>query len=378
MAELPDGFDLAALLAPLPGEVPQGTDLREDFSAQSPYFRLRDARSEARDAEKAADRGGEARDPMPLWRTVRDLGMKCLAETSKDLEVAAWMTEAMLRLSGLRGLTAGARLIEGLATTYWDGVYPLPDDYGMETRVAPITGLNGRDGPGSLIQPLFKLVLFARPDGAPVALYQWQQSEQLGTLDAARREQRLAAGAVPFDTLENEARAAGAAVFAALLADATAAREAWQAMAAALDERAGADGPSTTQVRNLLDTIVDLAGRFAPGTGGAAEAAGIAAPGAPGAATAGAGAPGAGGMAPIAAPGQIASREQALRALVDIARFFRETEPHSPLSYTLEEAARRGRLNWPDLLAEIVEDETTRNAILTGLGIRPPQPPGDE
>ena len=104
MAELPDGFDLAALLAPLPGEVPQGTDLREDFSAQSPYFRLRDARSEARDAEKAADRGEEARDAMPLWRTVRDLGMKCLAETSKDLEVAAWMTEALLRLSGLRGL----------------------------------------------------------------------------------------------------------------------------------------------------------------------------------------------------------------------------------------------------------------------------------
>ena len=378
MAELPDGFDLAALLAPLPGEVPQGTDLREDFSAQSPYFRLRDARSEARDAEKAADRGEDARDPMPLWRTVRDLGMKCLAETSKDLEVAAWTTEALLRLSGLRGLTAGARLIEGLATTYWDGVYPLPDDYGMETRVAPITGLNGRDGPGSLIQPLFKLVLFARPDGAPVALYQWQQSEQLGTLDTARREQRLAAGTVPFDTLEQEARAAGAAVFAALLADATAAREAWQAMAAALDERAGADGPSTTQVRDLLDTLVDLARRYAPGAGGAADTPADTAPGAPGAPPAGAAAAGTGGIAPVAAPGQIASREQALRALVDIARFFRATEPHSPLSYTLEEAARRGRLNWPDLLAEIVEDEGTRNAILTSLGIRPPQPPGDE
>ena len=378
MAELPDGFDLAALLAPLPGEVPQGTDLREDFSAQSPYFRLRDARSEARDAEKAADRGDEARDPTPLWRTVRDLGMQCLAETSKDLEVAAWTTEALLRLSGLRGLTAGARLIEGLATTYWDGVYPLPDDYGMETRVAPITGLNGRDGPGSLIQPLFKLVLFARPDGAPVALYQWQQSEQLGTLDTARREQRLAAGTVPFDTLEQEARAAGAAVFAALLADATAAREAWQAMAAALDERAGADGPSTTQVRDLLDTLVDLARRYAPGAGGAADTPADTAPGAPGAPPAGAAAAGAGEIAPVAAPGQIASREQALRALVDIARFFRATEPHSPLSYTLEEAARRGRLNWPDLLAEIVEDEGTRNAILTSLGIRPPQPPGDE
>jgi type VI secretion system protein ImpA len=246
----------------------------------------------------------------------------------------------------------------------------------METRVAPITGLNGRDGPGSLIQPLYKLVLFARPDGTPVALYQWQQSEQLSTLDAARREQRLAAGAVPFDTLDKEARAAGTAVFTALLADATAAREAWQAMAAALDERAGADGPSTTQVRDLLDTIVEVAGRFVPSSGGTTAAAVGAA--APGGVTAAAGGAGAGGIAPVAAAGQLASREQALRALVDIARFFRETEPHSPLSYTLEEAARRGRLNWPDLLAEIVEDEATRNAILTSLGIRPPQPPGEE
>ena len=31
----------------IPGDAPQGADLREDYSAQSPYFRLRDARSEA-------------------------------------------------------------------------------------------------------------------------------------------------------------------------------------------------------------------------------------------------------------------------------------------------------------------------------------------
>ena len=43
MADLPEGFDLEALLAPIPGEAPQGTDIREDFSAASPYNRLRDA-----------------------------------------------------------------------------------------------------------------------------------------------------------------------------------------------------------------------------------------------------------------------------------------------------------------------------------------------
>ena len=52
MAELPEGFDLDALLAPVNDEAPAGADLREDFSPASPYFRLRDARAEARAAER--------------------------------------------------------------------------------------------------------------------------------------------------------------------------------------------------------------------------------------------------------------------------------------------------------------------------------------
>ena len=74
MADLPEGFDLEALLAPIPGDAPQGIDIREDFSATSPYNRLRDARSEARDAERGQDAGDtDTRDPGPLWRTVREL-----------------------------------------------------------------------------------------------------------------------------------------------------------------------------------------------------------------------------------------------------------------------------------------------------------------
>ena len=67
---------------------------------------------------------------------MRELALKTLAETSKDLEVAAWATEAMVRSHGLAGLYAGAKLMAGLAEQYWDGLFPLPDDYGMETRVS--------------------------------------------------------------------------------------------------------------------------------------------------------------------------------------------------------------------------------------------------
>jgi type VI secretion system protein ImpA len=368
---LPDGFDLVALLAPIPGDAPQGSDIREDFSAQSPYNRLRDARSEARDAEKLLDAGSDdADDPAPLWRSVRELGLKTLAETAKDLEVAAWVTEAYVRSHGLAGLAAGARLITGLAEQYWDDVFPLPDDYGVETRVAPVTGLNGREGNGSLMQPLHKLPLFVRADGTPVALYQYESSAQLGTLDAERRAARLQAGAIPFEELEKEARGPGAGAFARLRGEAREALAAWQEMAAILDEKASEDPPSTSAVRDLVSHVLDVAGRYAPPeqdtTAGDGQAeAGSAAPAAATGVAGGFGVP----------AGQIASREDALRALENIAGFFRRTEPVSPLAYTLEEAVRRSRMTWPELLEEIVADRDSRNAILTTLGIRPPPPP---
>ena len=73
--------------------------------------------------------------------------------------------------------------------------------------------------------------------------------------------------------------------------------------------------------------------------------------------------------------GQVASREDALRTLETLATFFRRTEPVSPLAYTLDDAIRRARMSWPDLLEEIVADPATRAAILSALGIRPPSLP---
>jgi type VI secretion system protein ImpA len=378
MADLPEGFDLEVLLAPIPGDAPQGIDIRGDSSATSPYNRLRDARSEARDAERGQEAGGDdVRDPTPLWRSVRELALTTLAQTTKDLEVTAWLTEALVRSHGLAGLAAGAQLVAGLADRYWEGLFPLPDDDGMETRLAPVTGLNGRDGNGPLIQQMYKLPLFDRADGTPVTYQQYQRSEYVSTLGAERRQQAIDAGAIPLDVLEREARGVDPRVFTTLLADARAAHDAWQAMANLLDEKAGADGPSTTDVRDLLSKIIEVAQRHAP-----ADAAGgddAPAPGGPaGGDTAGAGAPRGTGFAMAVSPGQAASREDALRALAEIANFFRRTEPHSPLSYTLDEAVRRGRMTWPELLVEVVADTDTRNSILTHLGIRPPPPEAQE
>ena len=372
VADLPDGFDLEALLAPIPGDSPVGSDIREDFSAQSPYNRLRDARSEARDAEKMQDAGNpDAADPTPLWRTVRDLAQKTLKETAKDLEVAAWLTEAMVRAFGLLGLAAGARVISGLSERYWDTLYPMPDEYGMETRVSPVQGLNGQDGGGSLMQPLYKLPLFERPDGSPIAYYQYQASEQMTTLDKARLEARVKAGGIPFADMEKEARAQTRQL-GVVRTNARTALRAWEGMAKILDDKAGADSPSTSHVRDLVRALMAIANRYAPPEAAEPEAADPTEPDAEDSAdTAEA------DDAPVArrTRGAVLDREGALKQLEELSAWFLRTEPHSPLSYTLEEAVRRGRLTWPELLEEILTDKNTRDGMLVKLGIRPPPPP---
>jgi type VI secretion system protein ImpA len=362
---------LADLAAPLPGDAPAGLDLRQDFSPQSLYYRLRDARAEAREIERRVDHDPAADAGVPAqWRTVRDLAARALSEQTKDLEIAAWLTEALVRLDGISGLAAGGTVIADLVTTLWDsGLHPQPDEDGIETQVAPVTGLNGQGNDGTLMQPLRKCVLFPGPDGGPVTYWQYMQSEELETItDAARRKQRLAAKVLPLADMAGAARQAGGVRLSALRSEVKGALAAWTRMGTVLEEKAGSDAPPTSRVRDLLNAILAVADTYAPPEPDApAEDAAAEESGADGQP--------AGGTTVVQAA-RLVTREDMLRELERIADFFRRTEPHSPLAYTLEEAVRRGRLTWPELLAEVVPDDKIRSGMLVMLGIRPAPPAG--
>ena len=359
--------ELEAILAPIEGDQPVGTDLREDHGATSVYFRLRDARAEARDAERQAETQGGDEGLASLWRPVVSLATTALKEQSKDLEIATWLTEALVRTAGLAGLTTGATIIGGLVEQYFEEVFPLPDEDGMETRVAAVAGLSGQGFDGTLMQPLRKTVLFTRPDSSPFGLWQYEAALELSSIsDPERRAQRIEAGVVPFEDVEKEARLMGPAHWSRQRAVVADALEAWEAMGRQLDEKAGDVSPSGNRVRDLLRLMLETCNRFAPEIDEDAQAGPDAQPG-----EAAAGTP-VGGPAGAGAPGVIASREQALRQLSEIAAWFKRTEPNSPLAYTLDDAVRRGRMTWPELVDELIPDETTRHALLTSLGIKPP------
>lgn len=121
-------------------------------------------------------------------------------------------------------------------------------------------------------------------------------------------------------------------------------------------------------MRVLLETLLQLVSRYTPARVAApapapaqADPDGVMA--APGPASAG----DAGAARPV-------SRNDMLLELAKIVDYFREAEPQSPISLTLDEAVRRARLTWPELLHEIVPNDDARNAMLTQLGIRPIKP----
>src|SRR5262249_45043527 len=154
---------------------------------------------------------------------------EALSSDSKDLEIATWLTEALLRTDGLVGLAAGCRLLAGLAEHFWDEFFPQPDEDGLAGRLACGAGLNGMGGAGTLVQPLRRTRLFQRSDDAPLELWQYEQSRDVaGIGDAAVRQQRLAAGILPFEVVESEARQACGDVFSTLGTQAAEACEAWQ------------------------------------------------------------------------------------------------------------------------------------------------------
>lgn len=359
-------FQASSLLLPFAAGSPVGVDPRGDRSPSSFYSRLRDARADARATERQMDYEGAISLAQVQWKLVETNARVILADLGKDLEVSAWLAEACVRLHGLNGLRFATEVMLGLVSQFWSsGLFPHGDDEGGDPRAAPIAGLNGISGDGTLLQPLRMVVLFHGADRTPVTLWAYEQAEEAESIgEAARKKRKMGIGALLAE-LDAEARLAGAAALQETGRQARAALARWQELAAALEARLGRDAPPSSRVASVLDKIARIAERLVPEPAGEAKLAAEAAFIPP--ATQAMSAEGERVDAPHHARPE---REEMLCTLLLVADYFRRYEPHSPLAYALDEAVRRGRLSFLDLLKEVVPEGEQRGMILLQLGIR--------
>ena len=130
-------LDWDRLLADIPGNKPSGDAVRNTPA----YDQIKDALRPQDTAPGGVwQKDAKAADFRAIIRSATDL----LAAKSKDLDVAVWLTEALVRQYGLSGLSEGVLLIEKLLDKFWDGIYPIldPDDGDEGFRAKPIGRLN--------------------------------------------------------------------------------------------------------------------------------------------------------------------------------------------------------------------------------------------
>lgn len=321
---------LAALVAPLPGDQPAGEDLRYDAR----YAAIKEARRE----DEELPQGGLATE-----RKVADWG-KVVAETTallsaetKDLQLAAWLTEALLKREGLAGLAQGLGVLHGLLDGLWDHVHPVPEDEeDIAARTGPLAWVGGKLDVAVKLLPVAKsgltLVQHATALGVP------RESEDSKEKKAARAE-ALAEGKVPPEEAEQAIADTPKAYYKALVADVTAALAALDTLETLTDEKFRYDDPpSFRALRSALDEVQrlaqsTLAAKLALDPDPVEEA-----PLDP--ADVGTYAPPADGVGDGTIAAEPASRTDAAARVGAVAKWLRAQDPTDPTSYALLRAAR--------------------------------------
>lgn len=325
-------LNLDKLLVPISADGPCGEDL-----AFSPEF---DAINRARQADDPSIEQGAWVTTLKEadWKFVSKRCTELIETRSKDLQLAVWLAEAMAKTDRLAGLASSLRLLAALCERYWQEVHPLPDEDGHERRIGNLAWIAAR------IAPLVKEV----PVAEGVSMLAWETArargpEAVAELETARARVTPAARQALHETAQD---CLGA------LAE----------LERVVDERLGADGPSFGAGRAALRDVADIvAPPAAPparsGQGVAASAPAIVTAGAPLR------------VHPVAADGPLQSREQALAQLRGVAEFFRRTEPHSPVAYLAEKAARWGEQPLHAWLRAVIKDEASLTRLEELLGI---------
>ncbi|VUD66144.1 hypothetical protein TDB9533_03515 [Thalassocella blandensis] len=369
----PELIDLESLLQPISDDTPTGNDVREDSSPTSAYQTIKAARNQARAAERQSVVDGNDSDALEFWRQIETLAPQIIKEQSKDLEVASWYIEAMVRRRGFGGLRDAFKLTLGLVENFWDNLHPMPDEYGMETRVSCLAGLNGEGAEGVLIAPVRKVEITEGDFPGPFSLWQYLQASDINKMaDDSAKKSKIEAMGYSLEDVEKAVEASSEQFYVDLRDDISTCIETYKKLGQALDEKCGLqDAPSIRNITDVLDECLGAVNHVAklkfPVAGEDGESAAE-----DGEAETGSSGNDGQVVQKVVAKGPIASREDAFKQLLEIAAYFKKTEPHSPVSYVLQKAVKWGGMSLGELISELIPDQSSREHFTELTGVESP------
>jgi type VI secretion system protein ImpA len=360
-------IEIGALLESIPGDNPAGESLQ--------YVGTHDEIREARRAEEDLEQGDWKRDlKLADWRQVLSLATDALATRTKDLQICAWLAEALVKLHGLSGLRDGLKLMRGLHETFWDNLYPEIDEEDLDARANALSLMDRQTAIA------IKEVRLTNSTTAPNFSYlQYEDSKQydipedFSSLEPEQRERIEALKALVTEenklTTDDWAKAKKSTKRAFFEETKALIDECWaeyQSLDSIMDEKFGRQTPGLGElkkaldaIRSLIDNVVkekrisepyphELEQREASRGGDEIDDSGNA----------------------TAPSNSIKARQEALRRLGEVADYFRRNEPQSPVSYLVQRAIKWGEMPLEMWLEDVIKDGLVLGSLRETLGLQ--------
>jgi type VI secretion system protein ImpA len=352
--------DVDRLIAPVPGDDPAGKPvsfvLRQKLDA---------ARKSINPAEYAANDPLRPTEAKPAdWPGIIDTCVTVLAEESKDLMIAARLTEALTKAHGFAGLRDGTTVLRRLVAEAWDRLTPPIEDGDLDVRAGQFSWLDDPDRGARFPASVRSVPLVNGDDGLPISWLDWKTAQSTPANPDIEGDNPQAAFQAKFDkAVAGTDRAAVQDMVDALVA-ATAELDAAETI---LLDRMGDSAPGVGEWRKAMADALDMARRilekkgpapvsFEPSAEPAADAPAASANG-----------------TPTATAPRLLTREDAYRQMATAAALLQQLEPHSPIPYMVQRAVALGSLPFPELMKVMIRDPSVVSQLTRELGL-----PGDD
>ena len=335
------------LLNPISTENPSGVDVRYDNK-----LLLYDKIKEARRQDDGLDQGDWQHERKSADSAlVLNLTQEALATKTKDLQLAAWLTDALLRTEGFSGLRQGLMLCQGLISNFWDTLFPPIEDGDMELRAAPL------DWMGSALDLPLKSIPLVR---AGYNFLKYKESRLVGYEEQNQgdkerkvRAQRIEEGKLTPEEFDKAFAETPKAFYLQSEKELDGCLAALKSLEETCDERFGNNGPalnrlrtSTEEVRQVVHLLLQKKRETEPDPVEEAPvesgAEGVAAEGASAAGPARSTVPSI--VISIMTSSEPADRREMIANVAKAAAFLRQREPHSPAPYLMMRGLRWGEL----------------------------------
>jgi type VI secretion system protein ImpA len=333
------------ILAPIAGENPSGIDLRYDNKLLI-HDKIKEAR---RQDDELAQGDWQAERKTANFVLVLKLAQDTLATVSKDLQVSAWLTEALLQTERFDGLHQGLDLTLKMLTGFWDTVYPVIEDGDMELRASPLNWIGDK-----LDFPLRSAPI----TGAGHSYIVYKDSRAVGyedqaktDLDKKKRSTMIANGKLAPEDVDKAFNETPKAFYAKAEKDLDACLLVLAELDKYCDEQFGSEAPGfgrlksgLTEVRHTVHTLLDKKREKEPDPVEEIPVEEVAVEGEAGQG----GEPGTGGSISTS----FATPAQAVASIAAAASFLRKKDPLSAAPYLMLRGLRWGELRTGSPLSE--------------------------